>query len=402
MKRRHTSPKADQTAKGRASAPSTSRNRVVLGRVGLVTAGIILALLLAEMGLRAAPRLLPMGTRLALNLFRVRIAIDNVTQEDQDLGVKMKPNSDVLVEGHPDYRYRVKTYLNLPDRGFRGNVESRPLAGVAVGDSFTFGVGVDAEEAWPEQLSRLAERNFTNLGVPAYGPPQYTKMLKKYGLPLRPKLVLYAVYQNDLKGAAHFARWKQEGGPYRPEGGGEERLRLQNRFLARHSRLYQLLLAPKAKDRFLLAVQDHDGVLITNPQHLQNRTPKLGWEMTQRAILDARQLAEREGAAFVLLLLPSKEQTYRHLLATQLENPGQLDLDALNRLVGGLCETNRIKCLDLTPPFLERGRTGEQLYFRIDGHWNVEGHRLAAQTIYDYLIKNKLLETEQQRTGGKK
>lgn len=375
----------------------------MLGRVGLVAGGIVLALFLAEIGLRMVPRLLPMGTRLALDLFRVRVAIGDVTQEDKELGVKLKPDSDILVEGHPDYRYHIKTYLNLPDRGFRGNVEPRPLAGVALGDSFTFGTGVEVEEAWPEQLSRLAGKNVANLGVPAYGPPQYTKVLKGYGLPMHPKLVLYALYQNDLKDAVRFARWKQEGGPYRTEGGGEGRLRASNRFLARHSRLYQLLLAPKVEERFLQVGEDR-AVLIMSPQRLQgqDRTPKLGWEVAQRAILAARQLAEGEGATFVLLILPSKEQTYRHLLATQLENPEQLDLDALNRLARELCDANRINCLDLTPPFMQRGRAKEKLFFRIDGHWNAEGHRLAAQTIYDYLDKNRLLETEQQKAGGKK
>lgn len=403
MKTRKTSPKADQTAEGRASVPSASRNRTILGRVGLVAGGIVLALLLAEIGVRAVPRLLPMGTRLALDLFRVRIAVDSTTQPDKDLGLNIKPNSDVLVEGHPDYRYHVKTYLNLPDRGFRGNAEARPLIGVALGDSFTFGTGVEAEEAWPEQLSRLAGKNVVNLGTPAYGPPQYTKTLKAYGLSLHPKLVLYAVYQNDLKDAVRFARWKQEGGPYRAEGGGEGRLRTKNRFLVRHSRLYQVFLAPKVAERFLQVGQDK-AVLIMNPQHLQqqDRTPKLGWEVTQQAILIARSLAEGEGATFVLLILPSKEQTYRHLLTTQLENSEQPDLDALNRLVRELCKANRLNCLDLTPPFLERGRAEEKLYFRLDGHWNAEGHRLAAQTIYDYLVKNRLLETEQQQVGAKR
>jgi hypothetical protein len=367
----------------------------MLGRVGLVAAGIVLALLLAEISVRAVPRLLPMGTRLALDLFRTRIAIDSITQEDQELGVKLKPDSDVLVEGHPDYRYHVKTYLNLPDRGFRGNVELRPLAGVAVGDSFTFGTGVEAEEAWPEQLSRLVGKNFVNLGTPAYGHPQYTKALKAFGLSLHPKLVLYAVYQNDLKDAVRFARWKQEGGPYRGEG-GEQRSAWRSRFLVRYSRLYQVVVAPKILPEFLATDPE---ALIMKPERLTGGQPKIGWEMAQRAILTARQLAEREGATFVLLMLPSKEQTYRHLLTSADLQAAEQGLDAMNRLVSQLCDQTRLRCLDLTPAFMERARTGERLYFRVDGHWNAEGHRLAAQTIYDYLVKNRLLEGVNQKAG---
>ncbi len=378
------------------SHPRSSR-WPVLSRIGLVAAGIALALLLVEGGLRAMPEALPRGTRLALDLFRVRIAVDRTRQEDPELGFRLKPNSDVLIEGHPDYRYSVKPYLNLPDRGFRGNIATRPLVGVALGDSFTFGVGVDAEDAWPEQLSRLAGRNFANLAVPGYGPPQYTEILKRYGIPLRPKIVLYAVSQNDLRDSAVFARWKQEGGPYRSEP-GETHFLGTNGFLARHSRLYQVILVPRIDPIFLEADKE---TLIFSQERLARPQPKLGWEVAQRAILSAQLITEQEGATFVLLLLPSKEQTYRHLLRAELNRPDENDLDKVNRLVWQLCEKDNLRCLDLTPRFMDRARDGEQLYFRVDGHWNSEGHRLAARTIYDYLVKNRLLEGANQKAGGK-
>jgi len=50
---------------------------------------------------------------------------------------------------------------------------------------------------------------------------------------------------------------------------------------------------------------------------------------------------------------------------------------------------------------MERAREGRQLYFRIDGHWNVEGHQLAARTIYDYLAKSRLLQRVEHIAGGK-
>ena len=42
--------------------------------------------------------------------------------------------------------------------------------------------------------------------------------------------------------------------------------------------------------------------------------------------------------------------------------------------------------IDLFPIFREKALLGDQLYFKTDGHWNVNGQLLAAESIRDYLI----------------
>ena len=359
----------------------------IVRALGLVVGGIALAALLIEGGLRAMPHYLPRDARLTLDLFRVAIAMDSVEVGDPELGLKWKPGSDVLVEGHPEYRYHVKTYLNFPDAGFRGNVVPRPIVGVAVGDSFTFGLGVEAEEAWPELLSRLAGRNFANLGVVNYGPPQYTRVLQRYGPPLRPNIVLYSLYlDNDLGDAYYFARWQRKGGLYKPFFYGT------SRFLARHLRLYQLLASPWSEARVMRAAADRNApILQVRTQPVEGLT--IAWEAVQQAILSAHRLADEAGAEMVVLLVPSKAQTYRSRVKIQGLIQAHLSvLDEYSRRVVQLCQGQGIRCLDLTPRFQERDLAGEQLYFHIDGHWNATGHRLAARTIYDYLVSERLLE----------
>jgi len=373
------------------------RRPAIISTLGLGVTGIGLAALLIEGGLRAMPQYLPMGARLALDISQMRIAEDIAREDDLELGFKVKPNADVLVEGHPEYRYHIRTYLNFPDAGFRGNVVARPLVGIALGDSFTFGQGVEAQEAWPEQLSSLAGRNFANLGVFNYGPPQYTGVLQRYGLSLRPKIVLYAIYlHNDLWDAAHFVQWQQEGGPYTKRSFG------QSRFLARHSRLYQLLLASKEGPGLRAVVADRKKLLIQVIAEQPAQQQKIAWDSFRQAILSARHLVQDEGATLVVLLVPSKAQTYRRLLRTSSEPQEVLDLDERNREMLRLCTAYQIRCLDLAPRFQEGAQAGEQLYFRIDGHWNAAGHRLAARAIYDYLIDNHLLEETRRsrRVGG--
>jgi len=358
--------------------------RVGLPRaIALVAGGILLALLLIEGGLRAMPQYLPRDAKLALDLFQMRVAQDSAREEDPELGSKLKPNSDVLIEGHPEYRFHIKTFLNFPDAGFRGNVEPRAPVGVAIGDSFTFGRGVEAEEAWPEQLSQLAGRNFANLGVGGYGPQQYTAVLRRYGLALHPKIVLYATYpSNDLRDAALFAKWQQEGGAKKERFAAESR-----HFLARHSRLYQLLLHPKMRGD----VQDPN-VLVMWEEVLPAKLRNIAWQAMRDALLSAQRLTQEAGGTLVVVLAPSKAQAYR------MSRPWA---EGDTRQFLRLCEEVRVRCLDLIPRFQERTLAGEQLYFRMDDHWNAAGHRLAARTIYDYLVSQRLLpEASGALSGG--
>ena len=350
----------------------------IVRALGLMAWGTVLGLLLIEGGLRAMPPYLPRDSRLALGIFRMTAAMDSTTEADPELRHRTKPNSDVAVEGHPEYRFHIRTYLNFPDAGFRGNVVPRPLVGVAVGDSFTFGAGVEAEEAWPEQLSRLAGRNFANLGVGAYGPQQYTSVLKRYGLALKPELVLYATYLgNDLRDAALFVKWQQEGGADK-ERFVERFVAESRRFLARYSHLYQVLHPSKVTE----AIGDPKVLVMPEaspPASLRN----IAWEALRDAILAARQLTQAAGATLVLVHLPPKAQAY-HVRRPWAEGD--------TRQLLQLCEEYRIRCLDVTPRIQERTLAGEQLYFRLDGHWNAAGHRLAARTIYEYLVSQRLLD----------
>jgi lysophospholipase L1-like esterase len=73
---------------------------------------------------------------------------------------------------------------------------------MAVGDSFTYGWGVDNKEAWPEVLeNNLKHQNFdveiVNLGVPGGSPGSYANTAEKAIPILQPDLVVIAMIQGD-------------------------------------------------------------------------------------------------------------------------------------------------------------------------------------------------------------
>ena len=368
-----------------------------LFRITAIAGGILVAALVLEALLWMAPELFPSQVQQALQVGRVRTAVDSTIADDPELVVKMRPNIDLLIE-HPERTWRMKTFLNYPEVGFRGNLTRLPVIGVAVGDSFTFGHSVNIEQTWTELLSGMLEKEIINLGVGGYAPPQYTRVLAGWGMPLNPKLVLYAIFQNDLDDSycftqsrdrdAYFACARQRRPPTAIE-----------RLFASHFSLYHVFVGmPFTHDRQERAGATGGKLSLPLRDALNwNDSERMlkGWQVAQEAILEAKRLTDQHHARLIILLIPSKTQTYWHLLEEQAPPGLERQLNSMNDLVKQLCAEHGIQYLDLTPLFrrqAQQAATGQLLYFRRDAHWNAEGHRLAAQTIYDYLVKNRLLD----------
>lgn len=74
---------------------------------------------------------------------------------------------------------------------------------VAIGDSFTYGWGVNIEQSWPKQLEHLLQQDgrnveVINLGKPGAGPPFYADLAERAIPVLQPDLVLLAPLQDDI------------------------------------------------------------------------------------------------------------------------------------------------------------------------------------------------------------
>jgi lysophospholipase L1-like esterase len=79
---------------------------------------------------------------------------------------------------------------------------------LALGDSFTFGLGVGDSETWPAVLEAELRRQLTddvrvlNLGTISYGVFHELDLLLGKGLVQRPDIVVHALYWNDYMSAA--------------------------------------------------------------------------------------------------------------------------------------------------------------------------------------------------------
>ena len=157
---------------------------------------------------------------------------------------------------------------------------------------------------------------------------------------------------------------------------------------SRHSYVYNLLLYARdvyrnwqASEPRILRFAD-DSRLWLRPSHLTSQTTgahpdRPEFQLVLQALECLQEIAEANGTHVLFIFQPTKEEVYMPLLGEAAPDPGQPLRAALDRI--------GLDYLDLTPPFRQRAKAGEQLFFEADGHPNRQGYRLIAQEVLVHL-----------------
>ena len=152
-------------------------------RIGLrVLAGIVLGLAITE----AVFHLRDHGAFPHLNVY---IA-------DRELGVRLRPLATERVSfgGNP------VTSIRINSEGYRGADWGPPGDDevLVVGDSQTFGLGVEEGETFSDVAARELKRHVLDAGVPTYGPPELERVIAEVLGKRKPKTIVYVVnFVND-------------------------------------------------------------------------------------------------------------------------------------------------------------------------------------------------------------
>ncbi|MBN1897262.1 MAG: hypothetical protein JW827_00675 [Spirochaetes bacterium] len=284
---------------------------------------------------------------------------------DKDLLTKLRDKRDVLIEGHPDYTYHVKT-IELTDGLWVRDDGFSKVWGVAVGDSYVFGEGVAMKDTWVEVLEKSLRRDMINCGAPNWGFDQYYVLLKKYLVPLKPEVVLISIFENDFYDTLYYDQWIN-------------RLFIKKiqRFLNRHFLSYVVMkyfyfsLIKKQREYFF--DKRYDQYFEINKSVDPSRIMKKTLSMLEKITV----LAENKKIKLLFLLFPSKEMVY-------LQNDPEyrvyiMQKDQMFRRVRRMLTEKRISYIAFEKLFREyRSR---KIYFRYDGHLTEYGNRLSACVI---------------------
>ncbi len=131
---------------------------------------------------------------------------NSLGKEAPNLGYTLQPNT-ILKEFGPEFSYKIainkyglrnQTTNHIPDQ----NADFRILL---IGDSFTFGVGVDYENVWGTLLEKKLNEihikqkvEVINAGIPGYSTENEVGYLEKYFSNFQPDFVLLTFVTHDL------------------------------------------------------------------------------------------------------------------------------------------------------------------------------------------------------------
>ena len=369
------------------------RVRKLAKRAGLVTVAVLVALIAAEIAVRLTwsgpPGLYPPGLFVA----------------DRAAGFRLARGFEGRFET-PAF----DTAIVTNSRGFRDAEIGAKRTGVrrvlALGDSFAFGQGVEAEQAYPQVVEQLAaaagdEIEVINAGVPGYGTAAAYALLREEAPQLDPDQVVLGLYVgNDFRDNLHdkFGRLEARGGVLVPVFDGEPWLRRAAMALLSRWRTAQLAISKlagggplavseeAARQQVVASLPWHPGFGLAMVTEAWDADAQRAFEVTVGWLERMRDLCRQRRCELLVVLLPGPEQyddAYWRMLVGRYElDAGAYDRDKPNRELGKSCAARGIRVLDLLGVFRERTQAAGRLQaLYSDQHFNVAGHRLAAEQI---------------------
>ncbi len=311
-------------------------------------------------------------------------------------GKRLKPNLKTSVSGaFNEYKYTVTTDEN----GFRNSNQDNqgPIAVVFLGDSQTYGVGVNDQETFASHVETLINRPVLNTACPGYNNIEQLELtdevLKKY----RPKyLVLCFFAGNDLF-ENYSNRFKLQNGAAADVSVPKKESGITNfkNYISKNSAIYNLLIRLR---RFEFMNQLFYKLKLVNlepPNELiaflagDDPEKEKFWRVTDQVLTEIKQKADQNQTNLIIVLLPDRYQVEDKYWDQWVEkyhlDPAKYDRLAPNRHLLRFCEQMRVPCVDTTEALRGVASNGQAAYWPIDSHLNALGHQTVAQVIAEHL-----------------
>lgn len=400
----------------------------LLSRVTLVVVGVIVSLVVLELGVRVARVAPPAELQPALWAPHPYLGWFHVPNRG---GLSSSEYGEFQAEVHINAR-------GLRDREIGYDNSEGAYRVLVLGDSFAEALQVPLEETFAKQVETNLNADegpveVINAGVGGWGTDQEALFYMVEGFRYEPDMVLLCFFSNNDTlnnfGPLEIARnqgqvekpfFRLEDGhlvppdfPFEPQQDAKSEtpsapLLGAGNWLQGHSALYRLLaphlrempvalnlLGPSGILGGMATFMAHDPVL--SPSYfVYSKQPSAeweqAWELTNAIISGLRDEVEADGSRLAVVIVGAPEQVYPDRWKTILSRTAGLDqngwdLDIPNRRLGAYLDSQGIPYLDLLPLFRHQAQQpgAPALHFSHDGHWTPAGHRLAAGAIADFV-----------------
>lgn len=284
---------------------------------------------------------------------------------------------------------------------------------IAVGDSFTYGFGVNNNETYPAILEDLLNRHVQNKQfevwnagfASGYTEDTFYLYLREKGLQFKPDMILVGLYvENDvldfLKNNYTYDDYGKlvrvtsnfyhvENGKLRRGGSTEfsigKRMKLYlKKFLLRYSKIYAYFYNAFSS----MAAEENNPIFDEEYSDIVQEN----FEKVKYYLKQIKALGDEHNIPVVVILLPGKTSVDA-LWETYLSKNPKSIRDKPEKILLSYCEELNITCLDLWPYFTHNTE-GEKYYFEHDVHWSREGNQKGAEIIYQLMKSGSLISME--------
>jgi len=278
-----------------------------------------------------------------------------------------------------EYDVSVKTN----EEGFRDD-PIKPKKGpraLLLGDSFTFGYGVDRPYIFADLLEEKLGIEILNTASGGFDLIHQVQWMKYYGKKYSPDLIIYMLYLgNDLVGNW---RWERKSGNIFSSTHPTVRSHRDIKLVTLLKILRHRLVFHRVNQKWKLP-EEYLALTANNlsPEAVKN------YEYSKSLLTELSEETKKAGIPLLVVLIPYKtmvESEDQMKLADQIRNFNLLyDLHQPNRQVSGWLQEMKVPFLDLTPELKKLSNT-EAFYYKKDGHFTRHGHQTVASIISDFL-----------------
>lgn len=278
---------------------------------------------------------------------------------------------------------KVKTRTN--SAGFRGTreLEARQSGAVrilALGDSTTFGLGVDEDETYSSHLERMLRAKLNrpvevlNLGVPGYATAQERLLFQRYHRELKPDLVIVGFFArnsfeapggNDIVENFYFDKWRHT---------GHSENRLEDLSLPRRIRFWLMMNSNFYRLGEPWFAMQLKYLLKKFNLESPNRNLERAWEVTETelTLLDRDFGAARTKGVLLWIAFPDDVAEKNKYVLERVERLGLQNFDLMDST-------------EWLPD------AAQNYFLSHDFHWNRLGHERVARGLFEF-ISSRLAE----------
>lgn len=240
---------------------------------------------------------------------------------------------------------------------------------LAIGDSFTEGVGMSYEASWVKQMEqRWKSKNVQtiNAGVGGSDPVYEFALYRDKLLDFKPDLVVLTINSTDIMdiiSRGGFGRFHEDG------TAGKEPESWEWIYASNH--LFRMIIT---------SAFNYNSILIKNEDSRESKLKAV--EILKDVVVRFKQLTSHNNTELIVVLQPSIQEfsNGKHTPFT-----GQLEL-------ANFMKNEKINFLDASTEFRKKGKSIPEYYYPIDTHFNKKGYALFGKTIYEKIEKLGFLD----------